>query len=63
MIDFKRNMVINLYIQFIWRKKENPSICFVFMNPTAGNIAAEKDWDGPRYPWLGTKIFGNYLIN
>ena len=36
-------------------KKENPSICFVFMNPTAGNIAAKKDWDGPRYPWLGTK--------
>ena len=36
-------------------KKENPSICFVFMNPTAGNIAAEKSWDGPRYPWLGTK--------
>ena len=25
------------------------------MNPTAGNIAAEKSWDGPRYPWLGTK--------
>lgn len=36
-------------------KKENPSICFVFMNPTAGNVAADKDWDGPRYPWLGTK--------
>ena len=36
-------------------KKENPDLCFVFMNPTAGNIAAEKSWDGPRYPWLGTK--------
>lgn len=36
-------------------KKENPKLCFVFMNPTAGNIAAEKSWDGPRYPWLGTK--------
>lgn len=35
--------------------KKNPKICFVFMNPTAGNIAAEKSWDGPRYPWLGTK--------
>ena len=37
-------------------KKEKPILCFVFMNPTAGNIAAEKSWDGPRYPWLGTKI-------
>ena len=36
-------------------KKENPSLCFVFMNPTAGNTAAEPTWDGPRYPWLGTK--------
>ena len=36
-------------------KKENPSLCFVFMNPTAGNVAAEPTWDGPRYPWLGTK--------
>ena len=36
-------------------KKENPKLCFVFMNPTAGNTAAEPTWDGPRYPWLGTK--------
>ena len=36
-------------------KKENPKLCFVFMNPTAGNVAAEPTWDGPRYPWLGTK--------
>lgn len=36
-------------------KKENPSLCFVFMNPTSGNTAAEPTWDGPRYPWLGTK--------
>ena len=36
-------------------KKENPSLCFVFMNSTAGNVAAEPTWDGPRYPWLGTK--------
>ena len=36
-------------------KEQNPDYCFVFMNPTAGNIATKKDWDGPRYPWLGTK--------
>lgn len=36
-------------------KTKNPKLCFVFMNPTAGNIAATKEWNGPRYPWLGTK--------
>ena len=45
----------SLHSIYFGGKKENPSICFVFMNPTAGNIAAEKSWDGPRYPWLGTK--------
>ena len=45
----------SLHSIYFGGKKESPSICFVFMNPTAGNIAAEKDWDGPRYPWLGTK--------
>ena len=33
----------------------NPDICFVFMNPTARNIAADKSWEGPRAPWIGTK--------
>lgn len=32
-----------------------PRICFVFMNPTARNIASTKDWKGIRAPWLGTK--------
>lgn len=36
-------------------KENHPKLCFVFMNPTAGNIAAQKNWDGPHYPWLGTK--------
>ena len=45
----------SLHSIYFGGKKENPNICFVVMNPTAGNIAAEKDWDGPRYPWLGTK--------
>ena len=33
----------------------NPDICFVFMNPTGKNIASLKTWQGPKYPWLGTK--------
>lgn len=33
----------------------NPDICFVFMNPTGRNIAADKKWNGIRSPWLGTK--------
>ncbi len=33
----------------------NPNICFVFMNPTGRNIAAEKSWTGIRAPWLATK--------
>ena len=33
----------------------NPDICFDFMNPTARNIAADKSWQGPRSPWIGTK--------
>lgn len=33
----------------------NPDICFVFMNPTGRNIAANKNWNGIRSPWLGTK--------
>lgn len=36
-------------------KKEDPKVMFVFMNPTKRNIAANKDWIGPKYPWIGTK--------
>ncbi len=34
---------------------KNPNICFVFMNPTARNIASYKNWKGIRAPWIGTK--------
>lgn len=34
---------------------ENPNVCFVFMNPTAKNIATNPSWKGVRYQWLGTK--------
>lgn len=33
----------------------NPDICLVFMNPTARNITADKNWKGLRAPWIGTK--------
>ncbi len=35
--------------------KENPDICFVFMNPTGRNIASLNSWKGLRAPWIGTK--------
>jgi len=35
--------------------QNNPDICFVFMNPTGRNVAAQKDWKGIKSPWLGTK--------
>lgn len=33
----------------------NPDLCFVFMNPTARNITAFREWKGLRAPWIGTK--------
>lgn len=33
----------------------NPDICFVFMNPTGRNIASKKEWNGIKFPWIGTK--------
>ena len=44
---------------------DNPDICFVFMNPTGKNIASDKNWDGPRSPWLGTKNIWDlfYAVN
>lgn len=34
---------------------KKPDICLVFMNPTARNIAASKEWRGLKAPWIGTK--------
>lgn len=39
--------------------KNNPDICFVFMNPTGRNITASKDWKGIKSPWIGTKNVWN----
>jgi hypothetical protein len=32
-----------------------PRVMFVFMNPTARNVAAHPTWNGIRAPWLGTR--------
>lgn len=32
-----------------------PDLMFVFMNPTAKNIASSPEWSGIRAPWLSTK--------
>ncbi|MFH1173910.1 MAG: uracil-DNA glycosylase family protein [archaeon] len=32
-----------------------PKCMFVFINPTVRNISSDKNWQGPRYPFLGTK--------
>lgn len=34
---------------------ESPTICLIFMNPTAKNIASTPKWQGLKAPWLGTK--------
>lgn len=36
-------------------ENKNPDICFVFMNPTGRNPASNKDWQGLKAPWIGTK--------
>ena len=35
--------------------EKNPELCFVFINPTARNVATDKAWKGIRRQWLGTK--------
>ncbi len=40
---------------------EQPDICLVFMNPTARNIAASKDWHGLKAPWIGTKNIWSFF--
>ena len=38
---------------------ENPKMMFIFMNPTASNVSARKNWRGLRAPLLGTKNIWN----
>lgn len=32
-----------------------PKAMFVFINPTVRNISSDPDWQGPRFPFIGTK--------
>ncbi len=36
-------------------KTEQPEFMFIFINPTHVNISSRKEWNGPRYPFIGTK--------
>ncbi len=36
-------------------KINNPNLCLVFMNPTGKNVASDKNWQGLKAPWIGTK--------
>ena len=36
-------------------KINNPNLCLVFMNPTGRNVSSNKDWEGLKAPWIGTK--------
>lgn len=41
--------------------KNKPKIALVFMNPTKRNVATNKDWQGIRTQWLGTKQIWDFL--
>lgn len=32
-----------------------PKVMFVFINPTSRNISSDPSWQGPRFPFIGTK--------
>ena len=36
-------------------KTKNPRFMFVFINPTHANISSDPKWQGPRFPFIGTK--------
>ena len=40
---------------------KNPKVMFIFMNPTARNISAYKNWKGLKAPWLGAKDIWHFF--
>ncbi|MBI4983239.1 hypothetical protein HZC32_01170 [Candidatus Woesearchaeota archaeon] len=36
-------------------KTFRPKVMFVFINPTHANISSDQNWQGPRFPFIGTK--------
>ncbi len=43
--------------------ENNPDFCFVFVNPTGRSIAADKNWQGIKAPWLGIKNVWNLFYD
>lgn len=43
-------------------KIHQPEIMFVFMNPTAKNLASFDNWQGLRAPWLATKSIWDLFL-
>ncbi|MBI5066460.1 hypothetical protein HZA97_09585 [Candidatus Woesearchaeota archaeon] len=44
-------------------KTSKPKFLFVFINPTARNISSDKNWNGPRFPFVGTKQVWRVFYN
>lgn len=40
-------------------KARRPKAMFVFINPTMRNSSSDKGWNGPRFPFIGTKQVWN----
>jgi uracil-DNA glycosylase family 4 len=36
-------------------KERNPRFMIVFINPTFRNISSDRNWEGPRFPFIGRK--------
>ena len=36
-------------------QEKNPKLMIVFINPTYRNISSSKNWNGPRFPFIGRK--------
>ena len=36
-------------------KTSHPKFMFIFINPTGVNISSDKNWQGPRFPFIGTR--------
>jgi uracil-DNA glycosylase family 4 len=43
-------------------EENNPSIMFVFINPTHRNISSHPDYSGPRFPFIGTNEIWNIFV-
>lgn len=43
-------------------KLQRPKSMFIFMNPTARNLASYQEWQGLRAPWLATKSIWDLFL-